>query len=86
MAGGEGNPLGARAPLYLGKTLYIRIHGTNSAVDHWHVRIVGMHQVDQPGHYGPLHPRQGWQPRCCAASQAADDRRGINSWPGKISV
>ena len=27
MAGGEGNPLGARA-LYLGKTLY-RIHGTN---------------------------------------------------------
>jgi lipoprotein-anchoring transpeptidase ErfK/SrfK len=27
MAGGEGNPLGARAP-YLGKSLY-RIHGTN---------------------------------------------------------
>jgi lipoprotein-anchoring transpeptidase ErfK/SrfK len=27
MAGGEGNPLGARA-LYLGQTLY-RIHGTN---------------------------------------------------------
>jgi hypothetical protein len=27
MAGGDGNPLGARA-LYLGKTLY-RIHGTN---------------------------------------------------------
>jgi lipoprotein-anchoring transpeptidase ErfK/SrfK len=27
MAGGEGNPLGARA-IYLGKTLY-RIHGTN---------------------------------------------------------
>ena len=27
MAGGEGNPLGARA-LYLGNTLY-RIHGTN---------------------------------------------------------
>jgi hypothetical protein len=27
MAGGEGNPLGARA-LYLGKTIY-RIHGTN---------------------------------------------------------
>ena len=27
MAGGEGNPLGARA-LYLGKSLY-RIHGTN---------------------------------------------------------
>jgi hypothetical protein len=27
MAGGEGNPLGARA-LYLGKTLY-RVHGTN---------------------------------------------------------
>jgi lipoprotein-anchoring transpeptidase ErfK/SrfK len=28
MAGGEGNPLGARA-IYLGKTMY-RIHGTNA--------------------------------------------------------
>jgi len=35
MAGGDGNPLGARA-LYLGKTLY-RIHGTNqpSTIGHY---------------------------------------------------
>jgi lipoprotein-anchoring transpeptidase ErfK/SrfK len=43
MAGGEGNPLGARA-LYLGNTVY-RIHGTNQP-------------ANQPGHRRPLRPRQ----------------------------
>ncbi|MGE5137833.1 MAG: L,D-transpeptidase family protein [Rudaea sp.] len=44
MAGGETNPLGARA-LYLGKTVY-RIHGTNqpSTIG---LRLLGMHPVDQ---------------------------------------
>jgi lipoprotein-anchoring transpeptidase ErfK/SrfK len=83
MAGGEGNPLGARA-LCLSRQDALSHSRDQSTVDHGHVRIVELHQVDQPGHYGPLHPRQGWQPRRCAASQAADDRRGVNGWPGKI--
>ncbi len=40
MAGGPGNPLGARA-MYLGGTIY-RIHGTNDAGDDRHPRFLGL--------------------------------------------
>ena len=45
MAGGPGNPLGARA-MYLGSSVY-RIHGTNDPVDDRQVRVVGLHPPDQ---------------------------------------
>ena len=45
MAGGPGNPLGARA-LYLGKTLY-RIHGTNQPSTIGSLRVVWLHPPAQ---------------------------------------
>jgi lipoprotein-anchoring transpeptidase ErfK/SrfK len=45
MAGGPGNPLGARA-MYLGNTIY-RIHGTNDPSTIGGARVVGLHPVDQ---------------------------------------
>jgi hypothetical protein len=44
MAGGETNPLGARA-LYLGDGVPHPRH--QSALDHWHIRLIGMHPADQ---------------------------------------
>ena len=70
MAGGEGNPLGARA-LYLGKTLY-RIHGTNQPSDDRKVRVVGLYSSDERGHRRPLQPRAGRHPRCRAPRFGAD--------------
>ena len=43
MAGGNGNPLGARA-LYLGDTLY-RIHGTNQPSTNRELRVVRLHSA-----------------------------------------
>jgi lipoprotein-anchoring transpeptidase ErfK/SrfK len=45
MAGGPGNPLGARA-MYIGGTEY-RIHGTNDPTHHRQARVVGLHPHDQ---------------------------------------
>jgi len=45
MAGGPGNPLGARA-MYLGGTIY-RIHGTNAPRHHRDSRLVGLHPAHQ---------------------------------------
>ena len=47
MAGGPGNPLGARA-MYLGATVY-RIHGTNQPTDHRHRGFVRLLPPDQSG-------------------------------------
>ena len=71
MAGGPGNPLGARA-LYLGNTLY-RIHGTNQPSTIGKYRLVGLHPPAQRGHRGSLQPRAGRHPRRRVA--AASRRR-----------
>jgi hypothetical protein len=57
MAGGESNPLGARA-LYLGKTIY-RVHGTNQPSTIGSVRILRLHPHAERGRHGPLYARQG---------------------------
>jgi lipoprotein-anchoring transpeptidase ErfK/SrfK len=57
MAGGEGNPLGARA-LYLGKTLY-RIHGTNQPSTIGKYVSSGCIPPDQRRHPGSVQPRAG---------------------------
>ncbi len=57
MAGGETNPLGARA-LYLGNTLY-RIHGTNQPSTIGSFVSSGLHPADQRGHRGPLRSGAG---------------------------
>ena len=46
MAGGPGNPLGARA-MYLGGTSIYRIHGTNAPQTIGQPRVVGLHPPDQ---------------------------------------
>ena len=71
MAGGEGNPLGARA-LYLGHTLY-RIHGTNQPSTIGQYCVVGLHPPAQRGHRGSVQPRAGRHARRGAAGQAAGD-------------
>ena len=55
MAGGPGNPLGARA-MYLGNTVY-RIHGTNAPDTIGTARVVGLHPPDQRGRRGPVQSR-----------------------------
>ena len=72
MAGGEGNPLGARA-LYLGKT-HLPHPRHQPAVDHRHLRVVGLHPSHQRGRHRPLLSREGRHPRGGAARQAAGDR------------
>ena len=52
MAGGPGNPMGARA-LYLGGTVY-RIHGTNQPKTIGYRRLVGMHPPRQSGRHQSL--------------------------------
>ena len=47
MAGGPGNPLGARA-MYLSGSVY-RIHGTNAPSHHRPARVVGLHPPHQRG-------------------------------------
>ena len=66
MAGGPGNPLGARA-MYLGSTIY-RIHGTNAPHDHRPARVVGLHPPHQRRRDRPLQPRQRRHPRRGAAA------------------
>ena len=73
MAGGEGNPLGARA-LYLGKTLY-RIHGTNQPSTIGTFVSSGCIRLTNEDIDGSLQPRQGRHPRGGAAGQAAGDLR-----------
>ena len=84
MAGGEGNPLGARA-LYLGKT-HLPHPRHQSAFDHRLVRVVGLHPAHQRGHRGPLYPRQGRHPRGGAAGrQAAGNRFGGAVWSARLA-
>ena len=61
MAGGPGNPLGARA-MYLGN------HGLSHprhqpALDDRQVRLLGLHRHAERGRLGPVRPRQGRHPR-----------------------
>ena len=71
MAGGPGNPLGARA-MYLGHTLY-RIHGTNQPSTIGHYVSSGCVRHAQRGYRGSLQPRAGRHPRRRAAGQSAGD-------------
>ena len=57
MAGGPGNPLGARA-LYLGDTVY-RIHGTNQPQTIGHAVSSGCFRLVNPRRHRPLRPRSG---------------------------
>ena len=74
MAGGETNPLGARA-LYLGEN-GVPHPRHQSALDHRDLRVLGLYSPDQRRRCGPLHPSEGWHARGGAAGQAAGDRRG----------
>ena len=74
MAGGEGNPLGARA-LYLGKTLY-RIHGTNQPSTIGTFVSSGCIRLLNEDIAGPLRPGEGRHPRGGVARQAACHRAG----------
>ena len=57
MAGGPGNPLGARA-LYLGDTVY-RIHGTNQPRTIGHAVSSGCFRLVNPRRHRPVRPRPG---------------------------
>ncbi len=57
MAGGPGNPLGARA-LYLGATVY-RIHGTNQPQDDRKRGLLGLLPPRQRRRRRPVRPRSG---------------------------
>ena len=72
MAGGQGNPLGARA-LYLGNSVY-RIHGTNKPTPS--ARACRRAASDDQRRRGrPLQPREPRHPRCGAAADRPS-RRG----------
>ncbi len=72
MAGGEGNPLGARA-LYLGNTLY-RIHGTNQPSTIGTFVSSGCIRLTNEDVERPLHAREGRHPGRGASGQAAGNR------------
>ena len=57
MAGGPGNPMGARA-LYLGSTVY-RIHGTNAPETIGHAVSSGCFRLVNERDHGSLRPRAG---------------------------
>ena len=57
MAGGPGNPMGARA-LYLGGTVY-RIHGTNQPQTIGYAVSSGCFRLVNPRRHRPLRPRSG---------------------------
>ena len=69
MAGGESNPLGARA-LYLGNTLY-RIHGTNQPSTIGTFVSSGCIRLTNDGHRGSLQSSPGWHAGGGAARHAA---------------
>ncbi len=77
MAGGPGNPLGARA-MYLGNTIY-RIHGTNDPLDHRRARVVGLHPPDQRRRDRPLQPREH-RHQGHRAADAGAQRRDALKW------
>ena len=74
MAGGESNPLGARA-LYLGKTLY-RIHGTNQPSTIGTFVSSGLYPADQRRRRRSLQPRAGRHPRGRDAGRHTGQRLG----------
>ena len=74
MAGGEGNPLGARA-LYLGQTLY-RIHGTNQPSTIGTFVSSGCIRLTNRGHRGPLRQGPAGHPGGRAAGHLAWFRPG----------
>ena len=72
MAGGESNPLGARA-LYLGKTLY-RIHGTNQPSTIGTFVSSGCIRLVNDDIAGPVSAREGRHQGRRAAGQSAGTR------------
>src|SRR6516165_5516512 len=68
MAGGETNPLGARALSWQGGVLHPRHQST---LDHRHLRLLGMHPADERGRNRPLSPHPGRHVRGSAAGPAA---------------
>ena len=81
MAGGPGNPLGARA-MYLGNTVY-RIHGTNAPDTIGTARVVGLHPPDQRGRRGPVQSRVDRRQGRRAADErpSSGRRRALASGP-----
>ena len=77
MAGGESNPMGARA-LYLGKTIY-RVHGTNQPSTIGNFRVVRLHPHAQRGRRGPLYAREGRHQGRRAAATAKARRRAATA-------
>ena len=73
MAGGEGNPLGARA-LYLG-SIAISHSRNQPALDHRHVRVIGLHSAHQPRRRRPLRPRPDRHARRGVARRQAAGHR-----------
>ena len=74
MAGGDGNPLGARA-LYLGR--HALPHPRHqSAVHHRQLRVLGLHPAHQRGHHRSLRAGEGWHPRGGAVRQGARECGG----------
>ena len=79
MAGGPGNPLGARA-MYLGSSEY-RIHGTNDPTTIGKYRLLGLYPPDQRGR------RRSVQPGQCRDQGGGDAQErgahpGAGRWPG----
>ena len=76
MAGGPGNPLGARA-LYLGRH-HLSHSRHQRAVDHRQPRVVGLHPPDQRGRDRPLHRASTSAARLsCCRIQAAQRRDAL---------
>ena len=73
MAGGPGNPLGARA-LYLGGTVSDPRH--QPAVDHWQRGVVGMLPSDQSRCHGSVRPHSGRHQGDRPAAARSLTRRG----------
>ena len=74
MAGGNGNPLGARA-IYLGNTVY-RIHGTNMPADHRPQGVERLHPHAQRRRDRSLQPgeRRHQNRRACQSQPSCHDR------------
>src|SRR6516165_3126907 len=70
MAGGETNPLGARALSWQDGVSHPR---HQSALDHRHLRVLWLHPAHERGHYGPLQASKGRHARGSTPVEAVDD-------------
>src|SRR6185369_12122608 len=86
MAGGPGNPLGARDVSRFDRLPHPR---HQPAFDDRQVRLLGLHRHAERGRLRPVRPRQGWHPRGRAARWRAArqyrkrlGRSAVLRWPG----